>query len=108
MTVQLSKAQIDALKVELGKYGLTVSKAKKPKADVWEQRNNARRSKYWWMGRPTVGVTSYRIKGADGLWYAIGEPGFEAAKAERKAIDATIRPGTPLYPAFELERIGAI
>lgn len=124
MTHTLSKEQIDAIKVELKKYGLNVLPMPgrgKAKAEAIEDTSTSplsaieadnvrfRISQLQAMKFKTAGiksrllrnyktvlkhgygfkgVTSYQVRGKDGLWYGTDHPGFERAKAERKQLDA--------------------
>lgn len=61
MTVQLSKAQIDALTAELSAYGLKVTRARKPSAAETEKARKARFRNWGWKGHPAdkvLGVTA--------------------------------------------------
>ncbi len=63
MTIHLTKAQIQALKVELAQYGLDVRPAPKPKTiDPWAKRHAAR------MSKTMKAVAAYgRFKDAKGV-----------------------------------------
>jgi sugar phosphate isomerase/epimerase len=102
MTVQLSKKQIEALKVELAQYGLKITVARSAGASLnsWKPETPAGRkcksSMIKWARlaktNPIVGVTSYMVRDHFGEWLKEGHPRFAEAVAYRKQIEADFAP----------------
>jgi hypothetical protein len=98
MTVQLTKAQIDAIKVELAKVGLSVTVARKAtrRSDLsrlraWKPETPAGRkcksSLLKWAAIPQVqGARDYKVRDWRGNWLSEGHPKFEKARTYQRYI----------------------
>lgn len=92
MTTQLSKATLEALKVELARYGLVVRPAPKSRKatsiEAWKPKTSdgkrTRKKMLFWAAHPIVGASNYMVKGEDGAWHTESSDGFQAAKAYQK------------------------
>lgn len=97
MTEQLSKAELDRLKADLARYGLTVVKAKVKSTKAytnikaWKPETQAGRKcksnmlMYQKLG-PVVGIKDYAVRNSDNNWVHHNEPGFDRAVEYQRLV----------------------
>jgi hypothetical protein len=100
MSIQLSKKQIEALKVELAQYGLKITVARSTSKSVslrsWKPETAGGRAckaamLKWAKLPPIVGVSSYKIKDWRGKWISEGHPKFAKAKIYQARVAVDLR-----------------